>query len=314
MNTDAEPIPTAHFSHDLLLHHRDDDFVDGARAFINQGLGAGGEVVVNGPQDQVATLRESLGDHKRLVYAPDGERCRCSLGALFATQLRLAQDPPRAGLWAVQVMFPGGGAEAVPRWTRRHSLANEVLDGYAFHALCTCDTRTAPAAVVAASLATHPHVSHGGGHVANPHYQPPADFQSHPLAARPVPPDSEPSLVTSLHSLRDVGRARFLVMRLARHSSLESATRSGFATALHEVLVNALQHGAPPVQLRLWVEPSRLTGEVVDAGPGVPDLLAGCRYPLPSGPLGLWVARQTCDDVLIQNLPEGGCRVLLATG
>jgi anti-sigma regulatory factor (Ser/Thr protein kinase) len=97
-------------------------------------------------------------------------------------------------------------------------------------------------------------------------------------------------------------------------SALDSAAADGFVCAVNEVLVNGLVHGRAAVRLALWVEPARSTCLVVDDGPGVPDTLAGYRYPERDGSKGLWVARQLSGDIFIENPPDGGARVLLVTG
>jgi anti-sigma regulatory factor (Ser/Thr protein kinase) len=84
-----------------------------------------------------------------------------------------------------------------------------------------------------------------------------------------------------------------------------------FLVAVNEVVDNGIVHGAPPVQLRLWAELDTLTCQVVDSGTGLLDPLTGYRRPDTSGPMGLWLARQFVDDLLIGNAPGDGCSVLL---
>ena len=55
-----------HFSHGALVHDNDDELVEGTRAFVDQGLGSGGQVQVHGTRDRVGLLREVLGTHPRL--------------------------------------------------------------------------------------------------------------------------------------------------------------------------------------------------------------------------------------------------------
>ena len=80
---------------------------------------------------------------------------------------------------------------------------------------------------------------------------------------------------------------------------------------MHEVLVNGLQHGAAPVRMVLWVEPARLTCQVIDNGTGTCDALAGYLYPDSGETKGLWVARQLCEDIFVGTLPGGGSGVLV---
>ena len=311
MTSDLGGIPSGQFSHDLLLHDGEDQLVDGARAFVDRGLASGGKVIVHGPDERVARLRDALGSHPRLRYGPTRDLFRCSIGALFAAQLRLAQSPEPRGLWALGIVSPCEACAPGASWARFESLVNEVLGDYDFHSLCACDVRTLPAPLLDVGRATHPHVSNGAARATNPEYRHPADFLADPIAAGPEPPEVEPVVTAHLYDLREVSRVRHLVEGHALRSAVPRAATEGLVTALNEVLVNALTHGAAPAHLSLWVEDSKLTCQVVDSGPGTPEPLAGVRYPTPSGPLGLWVARQSCEDVVIRNLPGGGCSVLL---
>jgi len=313
--TGPGPIASGRFSHDLLLHDGHNELVDGIRAYVDQGLESGGQVVVHGAEGDLATIREAVGSHPRLEYALTGDLFPTPMKALFATQRRLAESPDPVELWAAGSAPPIDDRASRISWTRFESLINEVLAPYAFHALCTYDTQTLSARTIAAGKATHPCISSGGCRTSSPDYLAPAEFLTTPLAGVPGPPGSRPAVTLTLYSARDLNRARQLVARSAvSFGALPLSSIDGFVSALNEVLVNGLDHGGTPVQLALWVEPTRLTCRVLDDGPGIPDPLAGCRYPEPSGPKGLWLARQLCEDVYARNLPGalgGGCSVVL---
>jgi anti-sigma regulatory factor (Ser/Thr protein kinase) len=117
----------------------------------------------------------------------------------------------------------------------------------------------------------------------------------------------------TLHGLGDLRQARQLLVRSAESgSAVDRATINGFSAAVHEVLVNALTHGAPPVDLIVWVETCRLTCEVVDCGLGFPDDFIGDQRPTTRA-MGLRVARDLCRKLIVINQPNGGCRVILTT-
>jgi anti-sigma regulatory factor (Ser/Thr protein kinase) len=79
--------------------------------------------------------------------------------------------------------------------------------------------------------------------------------------------------------------------------------------AVHEVAINGLRHGRPPVTVRLWAAPERVQCAVTDGGPGFEDPFAGYVRgggdELPEGRFGLWLARQLCDEVVMARTPEG---------
>lgn len=312
--TSPGPIFSGRSSHDLLLHDNDDDLVTGTRAFVEQGLASGGQVLVHGTEDRVAMMREALGPHPRLEYGLDCDLYQSPSSTIFAYQRRMAISPEPIELWATGTVPLSDDIAGQAAWARYESLVNEVLCAFAFHGLCTYDTRTLPEPAIAAARATHPCISTGSHRTSSPDYVDPAEFLTDPLARVPGPPDTRPTGTATLHSVRDLRRVRRLVAGSAVASSaVARCTIDDLINALNEVLVNALEHGAGPVQLTMWVETSRLTCRVTDAGPGIPDPLSGYRYPGQTGPRGLWLARQMCEHLFVSNEPGGGCSVLMAT-
>ena len=311
----TEPIPGRTFTHDLLLHDGPDQLVDGVRAFVDQGLRSGGQVLIHGTQGRLDMVRDALGTHARLDYGLTSDLFRQPMSRLFATQRLLAESPVPVELWAVGIPAPTTDQATGTRWARFESLINEVLAPYAFHALCAYDTRTAPKRLIATGKATHPWITSQGYRTTSAEYLAPGAFHCTPWARVPGPVDMRPEVNVVLHGMKDLPRARQLVARAAATaSSVPRDEVVGFITAVHEVLVNGLTHGQPPVYLTLWAQTKTLTCRVLDTGPGIPDPLAGCQHPGPSGPKGLWLARQLCGDVYVTNFPPGGsCSVLLTT-
>jgi anti-sigma regulatory factor (Ser/Thr protein kinase) len=112
--------------------------------------------------------------------------------------------------------------------------------------------------------------------------------------------------------LDDVLSLRNLVRRTGRSATaMPSDAIEALILAVHEVTANGIVHGAPPVWVELWTELDEMVVEVLDGGPGGVDPMTGYRYPDTLGTLGLWVARQEVDDLIIDTPPGGGCRVLL---
>lgn len=82
----------------------------------------------------------------------------------------------------------------------------------------------------------------------------------------------------------------------AAHEVLED-----FLIAMDEMTSNAIRHGQPPVDVRLWTSPDRVVCTITDRGPGWGDPFAGYGpahgEDLSHGGMGLWLARQLCDHV-----------------
>jgi len=299
------------FSHDLLLHDSDLALVQGTRAFVQEGLGSGGSVLVHSTESQVAMLHRALGSHPRLTYGLDQDLYQSPIATLFHYQRVLEDSSGSTALWATGTVPLGEQRAAQDAWARYESLVNEALGPYAFHGLCTYDTRVLPAHVIAAAKATHPHMDTGGERRPSPDYQHPAGFLATPLAGAPRPPSAAPTLVMNLLGVRDLVQGRHHLRRVMESSAVPSPVVGDLLTATNEVLTNGLRHGAPPVRLEVWVQPAKVTCRVTDRGSGIGDPLSGYRYAEPPGPMGLRAARHLCGEILISNPPGGGCSVVL---
>lgn len=304
MNVDA--IPGGSYTHDVLIHHTDDELVAATMAFVEHGLTSGGSVLVHSTRQRVALLSAALGTHPRLAYAFDETLYASPMTTLFGYARSLAQRAEPGDFWVTGTVPFGPDEAGDAAWTRYESLVNETLGGYAFHALCSYDTRTLSAATVAAALVTHPNVSDGVTRVDSPSYLAPGDFLCDPRARVPGPPDDEPIAGGVVWMASDLSAARSLIGQLGRvATALDRETVDGFAVAVNEVLDNGLRHGRPPVTFTLWADTARLGCLVIDLGSGVASEVAGYVYPDPSEPAGLWVARQLCDELVIRNCPSG---------
>lgn len=311
--TTTSVIDNASYTHDVLVHDDDEALVAETRAFVELGLAASGQVLVHSSRERVDLLRDALGAEEGLTYGYDEELYQAPMSTLFAYQRAIAQGTGPGGLWVTGTVPIPADRKGQAAWARYESLVNEVLGSYAFHALCTYDTRALPPHVIAGARATHPHTGAAGSRWQAPEYQPPAAFLDDPLALTPTAPTGPPSLTTTVTALRDLHRARTLLAMAVVEADLAPETGSDLVSAANEVLVNALSHGAPPVRLDVWLAPGEVTALVTDEGPGVPDRLAGFRHPDADGPAGLWVARQLCADLVLSNLDGRGCAALLTT-
>jgi anti-sigma regulatory factor (Ser/Thr protein kinase) len=300
------------YSHGLLVHDTDDELVEETRAFVGQGLQSGGQVLVHGTRERVGLMRQVLGAHPRLEYGFDDELYREPTRTLFAYQRRLAERTDTTEFWVTGTVPLGHDDAAQAAWNRYESAVDEALALYPFRALCTYDTRTCPAAVIAAARTTHSTVAIDLASFASPEYVDPAAFLADPLAQVPTPPTTPPRIATTVTRLDQLLWARHLLAVEARSgSAVPSQTIEQILSAVHEVAANGLVHGRPPVRITLWADVEALTVLVVDSGPGNVDPMTGFRTPDEWGPMGLWAARQLVDDLFIRNSVSGGCSVLM---
>jgi len=300
------------YTHELLLHDTDEELVERTRAFVRQGLDAGGRVLAHGSRDRVELLRRALGSPNGLDYGYDAELYRKPMQTLFAYQQKLAESQRRPELWATGSVPTGQGAEEQAAWCRYESLVNEALGAYPFHALCTYDTRTVPAGTVAAAKASHPTVNRGAeSGRPSVDYLDPTTFLAGSMGRPPGPPEIRPTVALLVDGLDELEYVRRRVLSLVRAASaLTLEALDELLVVVTELTANGLVHGAPPVRVRVWAEVLSVTGQVVDSGSCRLDPLSGFRYPGDSDPMGLWMVRQLVDDLFIRAEPEGGCSLL----
>lgn len=300
------------YRHDLLVHDTDDELVAATRAFVQEGAAVGARVLIHSSKDRVDLLRAALGDDPRVDFGFDEEMYLSPTKTLFAYQRAMAEGPPSTQVWVTGTVPLGSDAATQAAWARYESIVNEAFGCYPFRALCTYDTRTRPASVIAAARATHPTVNEGSGSRSSSEYVDPAAFMAEPLARVPDPPDSCPSVVTTLSEIVHLARVRFVVRQAARaQSAVSQKSIEELVMAVNEVAANGLVHGGPPVHVALWADVGTLTCRVVDSGSGNLDPLAGYRYPHGWSPMGLWAARQLVDDLFIGRAERRGCSILM---
>jgi anti-sigma regulatory factor (Ser/Thr protein kinase) len=178
--------------------------------------------------------------------------------------------------------------------------------------VCAYDTRALPEPVLVSAQHTHPLVLAPDTPALaepNPRYVSPAPFLRRSGGAEPDPLESTtPTWVSD--DLTD--RAQVASLRHAIRSALGTVparARSDFVAAIVEVATNGLIHGLAPVGVRTWVTPQRVLCTVTDQGQGFDDPLAGYA-PVDTGDpyragAGLWLARQSCDSLVMASGPDG---------
>ncbi|MGY1751210.1 anti-sigma factor RsbA family regulatory protein [Modestobacter sp. SYSU DS0511] len=311
--------------HRALVASSDAQLVDGAVAFVDAGLAAGQPVVVVSTDPTAALLRERLGDRPGITWAAWADVYGNGPAAAITAVRRLGEQHRGDG-GVVRVVLeprPGPDPDTWREWQRYdavldHSLTEAAeLGEDALVVLCLVDTRRVPEPLVVAAVATHPFVVVDGELRPNPDHVDPAEY----LTALPIPPEplerTEPLVradgVRDLRGLRRDLAARAAAVGLPRGSA---PALEDFLLAVDEMTTNALRHGRPPVDLRLWIDADRLVCTVTDRGAGLQDPFIGYGPAhgddLSLGGMGLWLARQLCDHVDITPTDEG-VRVRLTT-
>lgn len=292
--------------HAALVFGTDDELVAGSRDLIETGLVEGDLLLVLGDDQGLPVLREAWGNDPRIKFGEAADFYEHPMRTM--AELQRVLDREGTGGHRVRVTGPVP-FEKDPRlrrgWMRYEALVDRAFAPYGLTSVCQYDTRVVGDDLIDHARATHARVvttsgeEPGGGRRA----QVLADLAR---VEEPDPMESTPAVYEDML----VGAGD-----LARVRTGFSPAPADLVLAVGEVVTNALQHGGPPVTVRLHHEAGRWLGVVTDHGPGLRDPYAGVDSPLPGNPepagRGLWAARQLCDELLIVCRDGAGTTVRL---
>ena len=298
------------FIHDALHYGEDAELAAALVPFLRAGLDAGERAVLVCADRNAALLTEALGSDARVDRMPRAEVYRRSPTAIAAFQ-QLMERELAAGTTGVRLVGEVDFGDHPARWTewsRFEAVCNHALGHFPLWSVCMYDTRRLPAEVLSASELTHPNLRTATDRTANDRYLPPVDYLRRSAPAEPDPIEAT-TPVFAVRELTDLVELRADLLGALTRAGLPERSAHDFVFAVSEVTTNALRHGRPPVQIRLWSDADHSVCTVADAGPGFDDPLAGYvpahGGDLSRGGMGLWLARQLCDQVTMAQTPVG---------
>jgi anti-sigma regulatory factor (Ser/Thr protein kinase) len=304
--------PSGGFQHQALIYGSDEEFLDVAFPFVQEGLSSNQPTLIAVQDRNVENLRSALGGTPEglTLHAVDewyetSARTREKFSRWAAersgrgNRVRLMGEPP----WAI------GHDAQIRDWARHESVINLAFAGRPVTFICPYDASVLPEEVIGHGLDTHPQIVDPDGTAMSASYEDPADFCRR-LDISVEPQREEPALELSFR-LEDLPALRRTIGLLAQDAGLAPARSEELVLAVNEITTNALIHGRPPARVRLWSTEDELVVEVKDAGDGIRDVLAGQLTPPPGGlgGRGLWLTRQLCDAVEVRN--GDGCTVVM---
>lgn len=298
------------YRHHALLYDSPAELVDAAVPFLAEGLAVGELAVLSCRAEHNERLAAALGHDDRIVSLAH-EDIYLRIASALATYRRTVQEQVAAGVPRVRLVGEvrfDDSPESWAKWTDYEAICNVALGPLPLSSVCAYDTRTLPAPMRRGVEQTHPALLTADGRMPNDRYAPPDTVLRRTARDTVEPSPGTPPLLhmAALTDLGQLARVRAqLRVALAANGRYEPL-RADFFAAATEVITNALQHGRPPVDVRLWTTPTRLVCAVTDRGEGFDDPLAGyVPYGDDLAHAGLWLARQACDVLDFSATSEG---------
>jgi anti-sigma regulatory factor (Ser/Thr protein kinase) len=294
--------------HEALLYSTQEEFVAVVAPFLRSAVDDGESALAVTDEANLAALRDALGaaaDHvdwaDAAAWSPKPIDRIESLHRYVRE--RLDQGAPRVRI-VDESVWPSNSTAAVSELKRFESICNLLFAPLPVWMVCPYNASLFNH-ILPDAYRTHPVIRDARvSREASIAYLEPGEFFraldfEHEL---PDPPS-------------DARLLRFLTAREVRSFVIEEA----FAAGLHpdrvrdlelaacEMATNAIRHGDEGGEARVWTKREELVCEVLDAGGGMKDRLAG--YGEPSEPAlggwGLLLARKLCDGVEVRSGPGG---------
>jgi anti-sigma regulatory factor (Ser/Thr protein kinase) len=290
--------------HETLLYRSDDELVQGLVPFLGDALADGHPAVVVTTTANSTLLRDALGADANSVSFIDSASWYTRPARAIARYRALIDDHLAAGARRLSVVgeVVFGRTERDHRtWVRYESMLNTVFASDPVHILCPYDERRLPHGLIAAAAQTHRIVRHRSSASRSLDYRTPEQLLDEVRELPTDPPPNRTPLVGLHIEHADLPAAREAIREAGARAGVEGLRLEQLVLAANEIVTNALVHGAPPVSVQVWSDGQRLVCQVADKGPGIDDPLAGFRPPArhegPEGQMGLWIARQLCDEL-----------------
>ncbi len=300
--------PHGRYVHEAVYYASSGELVEAMAPLLEQALADGHDVALACTDAHNRALTEALDDDRVLVLPrPEIYSKAVTAVAYFRDFVRERLDSGATRVCVLGEVDFGTDQRALAEWRRYEALLNHALSPFPLWSLCGYDTRVLDDSALATGELTHPYLRRDGVQTPNPVQVDSSAVLRLADADRTWAPDGDPML--TIPDVVDLTEMHQQVQTVLRGADVPRDSVEDLVIALHEVTINGLRHGRPPVTLRLWVTPGRVQCAVTDRGPGFDDPFAGYLRgggdELPEGRFGLWLARQLCHEVMLDRTPEG---------
>ena len=293
------------FRHDALFFDSAEDLAAVAAPFLLEGLAAGDGAVIAAGAKASAALCDAVGNDPLVL----GARATRPLPRSDAHGDHHIPRTGRAGRAGRRVRVVGevdfdATAADWSEWQRHEAVINSAFAFAPLWGMCVFSTDL-PEPLLTTARHTHPHLVSRAGRAASGDYVDPVIY----LAGLPVPDEplerTPPALAAD--DVHDFIGLRRTIRTHPRSVVGPDDVLEDFQLAVDEMTPNAVRHGHQPVSLRLW-DRTRNAGvhdhrrrrraerPFAGYGPAHGDDLS-------AGRMGLWLARQLCDQVALRREP-----------
>jgi anti-sigma regulatory factor (Ser/Thr protein kinase) len=289
--------------HQVLLYDSPQQFLGAAGAFIRDGLQRGEPVLAVTSAGNSSLLRDDIGNTVDGVEFIDQATWYDTPGRALAACHRYLRDRVsnhKRVRFIGEPVWTGRDPLETTEWKRFEAIVNVAFARLPAWLLCSFDSSTLPAELVADAQRFHPQL-YGGS--ANASYLDPASFSAeYDRDLLPAPGGG----VSALSFDFDPAPVRDFVAAFAAHCGLAGQRLDDLVLAANEIATNAIRHGAGYGQVRMWREAAWLLCEVTDPGE-VDNGMLGCLPPDADAEHGhgLWISRQLCDLLQIRTRQPG---------
>lgn len=261
--------------HAVMFYRDRDEYLGAAVPFIRDGLHDGDRVVVAVPGDNLALLRDALGDEGAEVELNDMADMGNNPARTFVATRELvdANRGERVRVFAEPV-WAGRDPDYYPACVQNEALWNSAFADDGVITLCPYNCADLSNDVIADARTTHPLVWHDGVMV------PSADYADGDAIARynqPLPVDAGAQIVTLRH-LDDLREARAFTTQCADEAGMSPDRVMDLQLIVSELATNSLKYTAGECRLAFWRRNGTLVCQVSDGG-RLNDPLAGRRLP-----------------------------------
>jgi anti-sigma regulatory factor (Ser/Thr protein kinase) len=294
------------YVHDALFFASTPELVDVTGPWLRDGVEAGDDIVLLCGDELVAALTPAAGRGARLTVVPPAEVWRKALDAVgFLRDLLEARSKEEVRVRLLAEVACDDSPRALQEWRRFEALHAHAVGDLSLWAVCGYDTQRLPDACLETGRQTHRHLLDATGRRANPSAVDPVVVLESVSSAVTLPTGPPLTTVSGLRDLRQLRNA----LRHELDGAVPAAVVDDLLVVANELARNGVEHGTPPVAVRVTVTDGEVSCAVTDRGHGIQDPFAGYLPPRHTRGdrrhSGLWVARYLSDDLHHGFTPEG---------